>query len=73
VTKNEDYDRAAKIWGPRVKVFGKSLPPVSWGQANTLGLTEWEVSLGPRTPLHSLDQNGHPTCHDKCKRIEEKL
>jgi hypothetical protein len=56
LTKYEAEERALRIWGEDVKL---------WGCING----KW--SLDSRDKSHVMDQNGHPTCHHECKVLEE--
>lgn len=77
MTSNEALERAARIWG-------KSRVISVWRhQARRLDTTDYVVNLSPagiasdtrerNYPVHTLDGNGHPTCHRDCQELEAAL
>lgn len=58
LTKNDALDRAKAIWGDGFKTA-------------TVEISEsGGASIETRLFYHILDANGHPTCHDRCKKLE---
>jgi hypothetical protein len=62
MTKNEAIERASKIW--------RTIDVTVHLTAGT-----WWVDAGPKDQtgrVHTLDDNGHVTCHDVCKAREDQ-
>jgi hypothetical protein len=64
MTKNEVLERAAAIWGLKEA----DIPNTKISQTPS-GRTRYWVMF-PSAPVHMLDGNGHPTCHESCNRLE---
>lgn len=61
MTKNEAEERAKRIWNAKLLQIE---PRYNRG--------EWSVQTVDKV-WHSLDGNGHCTCHEHCRRLEDKL
>lgn len=64
MTKHEAAERALMIWP------GARIASVNGG---TDGTQRWEVSVPYDSLTHTLDGNGHATCHGACNEREEAL
>jgi len=71
MTANEALERANRIWGnERVKSV-RVYPDSVYVELHPAGIAS--DTRGQNYVAHRLDGNGHPTCHDACKRIEANL
>lgn len=69
MTRNQAEDRATRIWGEfeRLRPSG---PAGEW----SLFATVPSLSGGsPGASYHTMDANGHPTCHVQCQALERLL
>jgi len=68
MTYNEAHERATRIW-PGLKF------ELSHGYSfnGMPGKVQWWVYPVHSAPDHSLDINGHPLCHEECKKREVEL
>ena len=71
MTHLEAYERAAKIWG-HDRILNVHVTSGGGADVELKPGMSWETGKTPGHLMcwHVLDSNGHPACHDECRKLD---